>query len=84
MVYSSRNEKTYFLQNYVFYVNNIGRYKETIEKFMEPEEKQDLQLTTLRHFLVWLWPATKDHTIALSLLPLLGWGGEQKENRQNW
>ena len=30
---------------------------------------------------VWLWPATKGHAIALSPLPPLGWGGEWKEKK---
>jgi len=29
--------------------------------------------------IVWPWLATKDHAVALSPLPLLGWGGEWKE-----
>ena len=29
--------------------------------------------------LVWPWPATKGHTVALFPLPPLGWGGEWKE-----
>jgi len=30
---------------------------------------------------VWPWPATKDHVVALLPVPLLGWGGEWKEKK---
>jgi len=32
---------------------------------------------------VWPWPATQGHTVALSPLPPLGWGGEWKEKGKN-
>jgi len=32
---------------------------------------------------VWPWPAIKDHSVALSPLPSLGWGGEWKEKGKN-